>query len=169
MATKESKRVMNLREKNYEQTNFLAPKGIKTLLRAMGRRENCSAAEVIRRAVLSRAGLENMPDEVMLAKLDKAYTNAEVADVLIDCQTVEYVKRELERQGRPVPAGDATAVMLSSRWYKDESYAVLRGLCDTIAKQPIMDKPRPLAMTKRDYLNLCRVLANTKIIDDDIL
>ena len=126
MATKESKRVMEIKNKNYEQTNFLAPKGIKSLLRAMGRREKCSAAEVIRRAVLARAGLENMPDENMLAKLDKAYTSAEVADVLIDCQAVEYVKRELARRGRPVPAEETTVVMLPPvRWYKDESLAAL--------------------------------------------
>ena len=168
MATKESKRVMELREKNYEQTNFLAPKGIKTLLRAMGRREKCSAAEVIRRAVLARAGLENIPDENMLAKLDVAYTSADVADAIIDCQIVEYLKTDLAKQGRPLPTGDTIPVMLSSRWYKESSMAILGGLYRTIEKQPITEKPRTIAMMKSDYLALCRLLANTKIIDDDI-
>ena len=167
MATRESKRVMKLREKNYKQVNFLAPHGTRLLLHAMAQKEKCTASDVIRRAILARAGLEKMPDDVHLAKLNATETSREAADALIDCQTVEYVERELIRQGRPIPAQNTPVVMLSSKWYKEESTAALQAAQQGIDRQNAMQKPRPIELSRRDYNALCRLLSNAVVTDDD--
>lgn len=168
MATRESKRVVALRKKNYDQVSFLIPKGGRRLLRAMGIKERCTAADVIRRAILARAGLESVPEEINLAKLDAAETNREAADALIDCQTAEYVTRELKRQGRPVPPDDVPVVMLSSKWYKDESTAALLAVHKAVQEQSAMKKPRPIEISRRDYNALQRLFSNLVVRDDDI-
>lgn len=171
MATKESKRVMKLREKSYTQVNFLAPHGTKILLRAMAQKEKCTASDVIRRAILARAGLEEMPDAVNLAKLLSSETSHEAADALIDCQAVEHVKRQSPAQIQVIkqtkPEEKATVVMLSSKWYKDESLAALRNVQKAVTQQNTMQKPRPFTLSRRDYIALCRLLSNADIVDND--
>lgn len=167
MATMESKRVMQLREKNYKQVNFLAPHGTRSLLRGLARKEKCTSSDVIRRAILARAGLEEMPDDVNLAKLNATETSREAADALIDCQTVEYVKRELKQNGKPLPAQGTSVVMLSSKWYKTESLEALQAVRQAVENQSVTQKPRPIAIKKRDYNALFRLLANTVIVDND--
>ena len=167
MATRESKRVMQLRERNYKQVNFLAPHGTKLLLQAIARKEKCTSSDVIRRAILARAGLEKMPDDANLAKLAATETSREAADALIDCQTVEYVERQLIRQGRPLPAEKTPVVMLSSKWYKEESLAALEAVKNDVERQNTMQKPRTFEITRRNYDALCRLLANAVVIDCD--
>lgn len=167
MATEKNRRDMEQRKIHYDQISFLFPKGGRRLLRVMGIKERCTAADVIRRAILSRAGLEKVPDDNMLAKMDKAETPSEAADSLFDCQTVEYVKHELKQQGRPAAPDDVPIIMLSSKWYKDESIAALQALQKGIMEQNATKKPRPVELTRREFDILCRLLANTVIIDDE--
>lgn len=89
MATEESKRVMELRKKNYDQLSILVPKGYKKLLQAMSIKERCNVSEVVRRAIMARAGLEQVPEESLLVKLDAVETPKEAAAALKHCQTVE--------------------------------------------------------------------------------
>ena len=72
MATEKNRRDMEQRKIHYDQVSFLIPKGGRRLLRAMGVKERCTAADVIRRAVMARAGLERVPNEKNLEKLDAA-------------------------------------------------------------------------------------------------
>ena len=167
MATEKNRRDMEQRKIHYDQVSFLFPKGGRRLLRAMGIKERCTAADIIRRAVLARAGLEKLPDKNMLDKLDKAETPREAADALIDCQIVEYVKGELLPQWRPTEIDDTTVVMVSSKWYKDESMAALQTLQKGVQEQNTMKKPRPIELTRREHDILCRLLANTVIIDEN--
>lgn len=167
MATEKSKRDLEQRRRDYDQVSFLIPKGGRRLLRALGIKERCTAADVIRQAVFARAGLEHLPDETNLAKLDAAETSREAADALIDCQTVEYVERELIRHGDPLPADNTPVVMLSSKWYKDESLEALQAVRQAVERQNVMKKPRPIELTRRNYEILCRLLANTTVIDCD--
>lgn len=168
MATEKNRRDMEQRKIHYDQVSFLIPKGGRRLLRALGVKERCTAADVIRRAILARAGLEKIPDKNMLDKLDAAETPREAADALIDCQTVEYVKGELIRQGRPTETDSTTVVMLSSKWYKDESTAALLALQKGVQEQNTTKKPRPIELTRREHEILCRLLANTIVVDDEI-
>lgn len=61
MPTKESRRVDEHRRKNFDQIPVLVEKGGRALLRALAIRENVSVAELIRRAILARAGLKVWP------------------------------------------------------------------------------------------------------------
>jgi len=167
MATKESKRVMELRAKNYKQINFLAPHGMRMLLYAMAQKEKCTASDVIRRAILARAGLERMPDDANLVKLYATETSREAAGALIDCQAAEYVEDEMIRQGRPLPAQNTPVVMVSSKWYKAESTAALQAAQQEINRQNITQKPRRIELSQRDYNALYRLLSNAVVIDDD--
>jgi hypothetical protein len=167
MATEKNLKDMEQRKIHYDQISFLFAKGGRRLLRAMGVKERCSAADVIRRAILARAGLERVPDKCNLDKLDATETPREAVDALIDCQSVEYVKRELRRQGRQIPGEQTTAVMVSSQWYKDESLAALEAARAEVEKQNQRDRPRMIELSRQDYDALCRLLANTLVIDDD--
>ena len=135
-------------------------------MRAMGIKERCTAADVIRRAILSRAGLEKVPDDNMLAKLDKAETPSEAAEALVDCQTVEYIKREFKQLGRTDQQETMPVVMLSSKWYRDESLSALQTLQNGIQEQNITKKPRPIELTRREFDVLCRLIANTIVSDE---
>lgn len=91
MATKESKRVMELRKKNYDQLSILVPKGYKKLLQAMSIKERCNVSEVVRQAILERAGLKYLPDADGLKQLTKAETPREAARALKYCQDKEFL------------------------------------------------------------------------------
>ena len=62
MAKKESKRVMEQRKRNCDRISFVVNKDAKYLIRARALREGISSAELIRRAILARCGLENWPE-----------------------------------------------------------------------------------------------------------
>ena len=95
MATEKNRRDMEQRKVHYDQVSFLIPKGGRRLLRALGIKERCTAADVIRRAILARAGLERIPKESELQKLDAAETPREASDALKYCQTVEIGNKRL--------------------------------------------------------------------------
>ena len=163
MATDESKRVMEIKRKNYEQTNFLAPKGFKVLLRALGRKEKCSAAEVIRRSVLIHAGLENMPDENMLNLFDKALTSADVSDMLLANQTIEYLKNQMAEKGQEYDP----QIKPPDKWFNTESINALSNVLKELKGHG--NKSKQIVISKRDYLSLCRLLSNAKLSDSNIL
>ena len=62
MAKKESKRVMEQRKRACDRVSFVVEKDLKYLIRAQALREGISSAEVMRRAILARCGLESVPD-----------------------------------------------------------------------------------------------------------
>ena len=161
MATDESKRVMEIKRKNYEQTNFLAPKGFKVLLRALGRKEKCSAAEIIRRSVLLHAGLENMPEDKMLNLFDKALTSADVTDMLLANQTIEYLKKQMVDRGHDYDP----QLKPPDKWFNTESTNALLN----VLKELKDNKQKQISITKHDYLSICRLLSSAKIADNNIL
>jgi len=62
MAKMTSRRVMDQRRKNSALINITVPKEARHLIRAQALREGVSYAEMIRRAILARCGLESWPD-----------------------------------------------------------------------------------------------------------
>ena len=82
MPTEESKRVMNQRKANYDQISFLIETGGRELIRVLALREGCSGSEVIRRAVLARAGIRQLPYPDKLQMLD-GVSNAKDAETAI--------------------------------------------------------------------------------------
>ena len=57
---------MAIRNKRYEQISFLIPKGGRSLLHVMAIKERCTITDVIRKAILDRAGLKQIPKEWQL-------------------------------------------------------------------------------------------------------
>ena len=74
MPTKESERVDAHRKKNFDRISVLVDKGGKELYRVLALREDISVTEMIRRAVLARAGLKALPYPDDLAELEKVET-----------------------------------------------------------------------------------------------
>ena len=62
MAKKESERVMEQRKRACDRVSFVVEKDLKYLIRAQALREGVSSAEMMRRAILARCGLESVPD-----------------------------------------------------------------------------------------------------------
>lgn len=71
MPTDETIRVALHREKNFDRVSTLIEKNGKYLINALALREGCSKTEVIRRAVLDRAGLRFMPSSIDLEDLQE--------------------------------------------------------------------------------------------------
>lgn len=157
MATEKSKRDLEQRKRDYDQISFLIPKGGRRLLRALGIKERCTAADVIRRAVMSRAGLDRVPDENNLAKLDAAGTRREVTDALIACQRDEYANA---RWGMPwSPSQNMT---------NDEIYILEKIIIPALRKQQPFELPATIKVTKNLYVAMSRLLSRMEYDDDEI-
>ena len=81
MPTEESKRVDAHRRKNFDRLSVLIEKGGRELYRVLALREDCSTTEMIRRAVLARAGLRVLPypDQLEELKTVETYRDAHTA------------------------------------------------------------------------------------------
>lgn len=77
MASKESERVDTHRRENFDRVTILIDKGGRQLLRVLAIREGVSMTEMIRRAVLARAGLRILPYPDALAELGDVTTQEE--------------------------------------------------------------------------------------------
>lgn len=69
MATKESKRVMELRKKNYDQLSILVPKGCKELLKIMAIAEKKNVSDIVRNSIIEYARLRQYPSTEIMDKL----------------------------------------------------------------------------------------------------
>ena len=157
MATEKSKRDLEQRKRDYDQVSFLIPKGGRRLLRAMGIKERCTAADVIRRAVLARAGLERVPAEEELKTLDAAETPREAAEALKGCQTIEIGNT---RMGMPwYPSQGMT---------NDEIYIMEKIIIPALKKQRPFDSPATIKVSKNLYVAMCRLLSRLEYDDDNM-
>lgn len=77
MATEETKRVDRHRKENFDRVSLLVEKGGRRLLQAMAIREGVSMTEMLRRAILARAGLRMMPYPEKLEELAGIETEEE--------------------------------------------------------------------------------------------
>ena len=157
MATEKNRRDMEQRKIHYDQVSFLIPKGGRRLLRALGIKERCTAADVIRRAILARAGLEKVPNESELATLDAAETPKDAAAALKHCQTVEIGNKRI---GMPwYPAQNMT---------NDEIYIMEKVIIPALKQQKPFELPATIKVTKNLYVAMCRLLSRMEYDDDNI-
>lgn len=155
MATEESKRKLKQRKRDHDQVSFLIPKGGRRLLRVMGIKERCTAADVIRRAIMARAGLERVPDDDLLAKLDTVETRKDATSALIYCQTVEHGQK---RFGIPwYPAQGMT----------NEEIIIMKNIIiPALEQQKPFELPSTIKVTKNLYMAMCRLLSRMEVEDD---
>lgn len=157
MATEKSKRDLAQRRRDYDQISFLIPKGGRRLLRALGVKERCTAADVIRRAVLSRAGLERVPAEENLVKLDAAETRKEATDALIACQRDEYASARWNFPWTP-----------SQTMTNDEIYILEKVIIPALRQQRPFDPPATIKVSKNLYVAMSRLLSRMEYDDDNL-
>lgn len=125
-------------------------------MRAMGIKERCTAADVIRRAVMARAGLEKVPAESELQKLDAAETPKDAASALKYCQTVEIGNKRI---GMPwYPAQSMT---------NDEIYIMEKIIIPALKQQKPFELPATIKVTKNLYVAMSRLLSRMEYDDDN--
>lgn len=157
MATEKNRRDMEQRKIHYDQVSFLIPKGGRRLLRVMGIKERCTAADVIRRAIMARAGLEKIPNESELEKLDTVETPKDAASALKYCQTVEISNARI---GMPwYPAQSMT---------NDEIYIMEKVIIPALKQQKPFELPATIKVTKNLYIAMCRLLSRMEYDDNEI-
>lgn len=115
MASKESERVGAYRRNNFDRVTILAEKGGRELYRVLALREGISMTEMIRRAVLARAGLNMLPWPDTLAKLKEVKTQEEARRAVRRLQnheeSDEILKHLLDELGTEPPTAEYTTVM----------------------------------------------------------
>ena len=89
MATPESKRVQQHRKQYFDRVSCLIEKGGNALIGVLAIREGVKKAEVIRRAILARAGLRLMPYPEDLDELAAVETQEEAYAAILRLQANE--------------------------------------------------------------------------------
>lgn len=176
MAKKTSKRVMDVRKRNNDRVSFLIDKEGKYLLHAQAMREGVSVAEMLRRAVLARCGLESMPDfsQPHYQAIVTANSKESAEKAIKGLQLDEYVQRHQETK----PADDVyMTVMLSSQTMKEEYINALMDLLDAVNDtaadgSPTKIKPNSAdGMSGKEIVSIVqRLISNImpeNVLDDD--
>lgn len=171
MAKKTSKRVMDVRKRNNDRVSFLIDKEGKYLLHAQAMREGVSVAEMLRRAVLARCGLESMPDftQPHYQAIVTANSKESAEKAINGLQLDEYVQRHQET----TPADDVyMTVMLSSQTMKEEYIKALLDLLDALedTTAPQADgwtPPTNIKTTRETLAAVQRLISNIEIVLDD--
>lgn len=168
MAKKSSERVMNIRKRDNDRISFLMSKEARHLIRAQAIREGVTSAEVIRRAVLARCGLEQMPDvnTPQYQDLKTVELREEAEKALTRLQDDE---RDAEKETQ-----QTYLVTLAGRAAQNEYIAGLLGLLDEIEDilPPIKEKgwqsADKISLDKRKISAIRRLLSNMEeVISDD--
>lgn len=152
MATQASKRVMDQRKRDYDQISFVIPKGGKSLARAQALREGCTSAEVMRRALLSRCGLEDMPDGDERKAIDQAGTKEDAERALLSIQKTQAEQHEKTDE-------DMTAVVTLAG--KDERNRFVISMLDLLdAIEDIKEVHTEIKLKKGTLESIYRLMSN---------
>lgn len=96
MATKESERVAEHRKKNFDRISLLLEKGGRQLVKVLALREDCTSAELCRRAILSRAGLRIFPFPDQIEQLDGVETQKQAQAAIMRLQGSEMASETVQ-------------------------------------------------------------------------
>lgn len=157
MAKPSSERVMKSRAENLERIALTVHKGERPLLYAQARREGVSVAEMIRRAILARCGLDAMPDTStdLYKKVIDADTEQKAQTAIRSLQLTEYIKPIEER---PYDSVYYTLYIAGDR-IKDDMQMALLDLLDAVEESPIGETER-IKLTKRSMSLIKKLLSN---------
>lgn len=89
MATKESERVAEHRKRNFDRISLLLEKGGRQLVKVLALREDCTATEIFRRAILARAGLRIFPFPDKIKQLEEVETQSQARAAIMRLQAAE--------------------------------------------------------------------------------
>ena len=96
MATKESERVAEHRRKNFDRISLLLEKGGRELVRVLALREDCTGAELCRRAIIARAGLRISPYPDQIQKLEEVHTQQQAQAAIMRLQGSEMASETVQ-------------------------------------------------------------------------
>lgn len=167
MAKKSSERVMRIRKRDNDRLSFLMDKESRFLIRAQAIREGVTSAEVIRRAVLARCGLDKMPDikTPQYQDLKSVELHVEAEQALTRLQDDE---RDTEKE-----TYQTYLVTLAGKAAQDEYIGGLLALLDAIediqppAKERGWQGTDKIAIDKRKISAIRRLLANMDEVESD--
>lgn len=174
MAKKESKRVMEQRKRACDRVSFVIEKDMKYLIRAQALREGVSSAEVMRRAILARCGLESVPDTTSAdyKTIRDAVTRADAEKAITRLQISEadrYDAKDESEKEITVPA----AVMLAGRDEKIRYIVSMLDILDAIEDTPEpaprkeWQNPAPIKIRKGTLEIVRRLLSNIETVSED--
>ena len=173
MATKESKRVIKQRKQNYDRFSVLTEKGGNQLLRVLALREGVSIAEMIRRAILARCGLNLWPYDTDLKDLAKITTQEEARSAVYFMQNRENAKeimRHLVDELGPEPSNAEYTTTMTHADIAEFREAVKRINAAIEAEHPEDSVFAPSVTVKlkgREIGIMRRMLANIEKVPQD--
>lgn len=158
MAKESSKRVMKQRNRDYDRVSILLKKKEKYLFQAQALREGVSVSEMVRRAVLARCGLENMP------RVDaKAYSHITEANTQ---QSAKAGIRTLQNRELTAPKEKTRkenetyyTLYISGDQIRRETLKALRLMIESVTEaKPCQETP--IDLQKADLMTIYRLLSN---------
>lgn len=167
MAKKSSERVMKIRKRDSDRISFLMDKESRFLIRAQAIREGVTSAEVMRRAILARCGLDKMPDTTtqQYQDLKNVELHVEAEQALTRLQDDE---RDTEKE-----TDQTYLVTLAGRDAQNEYIAGLLELLDKIEDlmPPLRDRgwqgADKIEIDKRKISAIRRLLSNMEEVESD--
>ena len=167
MAKKSSERVMKIRKRDNDRLSFLMDKESRFLIRAQAIREEVTSAEVIRRAVLARCGLDKMPDTTtpQYQDIKSVELHEEAQQALTRLQDDE---RDAEKK-----TFQTYLVTLAGKTAQDEYIGGLLALLDAIediqppARERGWQPSDKIAIDKRKISAVRRLLSNMEEVESD--
>ena len=167
MAKKRSEKVMEQRKRDYDQISFVMEKDARYLIRAQAIREGVTSAEVMRRAILARCGLDKMPDTTT-----QQYQDIKTVELHVEAEQaltrLQDDERDTEKETQ-----QTYLVTLAGRVAQNEYIGGLLGLLDEIEDVLPPTKNRgwqgadKIIIDKRKISAIRRLLANMQEVESD--
>lgn len=167
MAKKSSERVMSRRKRDYDRISFVMEKESRYLIRAQAIREDVTSAEVIRRAVLARCGLDRMPDTTT-----PQYQDIKNAEIRPEAEEAISKLQESERNA-DYKNSSTYLVMIADKEERDSYIVGLLDLLNSI--EDITERPPgkfrhlsdKLDIKKSSIMAVRRLLSNLQEVEPD--
>ena len=171
MATLESKRVQRHRKQYFDRVSCLIEKGGNALIGVLAIREGIKKAEVIRRSILSRAGLRMMPYPEDLDALAEVETKEEAEYAIMHLQRKEerdeIIKHLLEELA---PEPDSAKYQITVDHDTRCTLLRLAGYSNEEVADMLKDKwgdEEQITVSGSDVGHLRRMLANIQHIEEE--
>lgn len=173
MATKESERVDAYRRMKFDRISFLISKGGKQLLRILALKEGVNVTELIRRAVLARAGLNMLPSPTVLKAIDgeNVKTPLDAKVIVRTLQNQERIparRNIIQDQGIEIPTAEYSIFIDSQDEY--DLMKIQNKIMNALRTTPkgLVEnwQGTPVYITGAELSVLRRMLANCGYTDD---
>lgn len=175
MAKKESERIISWRRDNVDRISVLVPKGGKQLLRILAQREGIKITEMIRKAILTRAGLNMMPYPEDFKGLEKIPENdmdaaRTAVKVLQDMERTPIRQKTIQEYGIELPSAEYRLFIdkLDEKIIMDVIHKIVSALRETPKSITGKLGGTPVHISGKELVALRRMLSDVTNTDDII-